>query len=91
MYKRFHSTDNALLKVENDILCEIDNRNCVVLLLLDMSVAFHTADHELLLERMSKRYAVKGNALKWFRSYRQDWKQFVMINGIKSKVNRDHY
>ena len=85
-YKCFHSTETALLKVQNDILCEIGNQKCVVLLLLDMSAAFDTIDHELLLERMSKCYGVKGNALKWFWSYIQDWKQFVMIDRIKSKV-----
>ena len=90
-YKCFHSTETALLKVQNDILCEIDNQKCVVLLLLDMSAAFDTVDHELLLERMSKRYGVKGNVLKWFRSYIQDRKQFVMINGIKSKVKELRY
>ena len=90
-YKRFHSTETALLKVQNDILFEIDNQKCVVLLLLDMSAAFDTVDHELLLERMSKRYGVKGNALKWFRSYLQDRKQFVMIDGIKSKVKDLRY
>ena len=90
-YKRFHSTEIALLKVQNDILFEIDNQKCVVLLLLDMSVAFDTVDHKLLLERMSKHYGVKGSALKWFRSYLQDRKQFVMIDGIKSKVKELRY
>ena len=85
-YKRLHSTETAILRVQNDILCEIDNQKCVVLLLLDMSAAFDTFDHELLLERMAKRYGVKGNALKWFRSYLQDRKHFVMIDGTKSKM-----
>ena len=86
--------ETALLKVQNDILCEIDSQKCVVLLLLlllDMSAAFDTVDHELLLERMSKRYCVKGNALKWFRSYLQDRKKFVMIDGIKAKVKELRY
>ena len=47
-YKRFHNTETALLKVQNDILCKIDSQKCVVLLLLDMSAAFDTVDHELL-------------------------------------------
>ena len=50
----------------------LDNQKCVVMLLLDMSAAFDTVDHDLLLERMAKRYGVKGNVLKWFRSYLQD-------------------
>ena len=47
-YKCFHSTETALLKVQNDILCEIDNQKCVFLLLLDVSAAFDTVDHESL-------------------------------------------
>ena len=41
-YKRCHSTETALLKVQNDILMTIDNKKCVVLLLLDMFAALDT-------------------------------------------------
>ena len=67
-YKRFNSTETALLKVQNDILTAIDNKKCVALLLLDMSAAFDTVDHELLLERMSRRFGIKEQVLKWFLS-----------------------
>jgi len=73
--------------VQNDILCEIDNQKCVILLLLDMSAAFDTVDHKLLLERKVKGYGVKGNVLKWFRSYLQERKQFVMIDGTKTEIH----
>lgn len=68
-------------------------RKCILLPLLGMSAAFDTVDHEMLLERMSKRYRVKGNVLNWFQSYTgiQDRKQFVMIDGIKSKVKELRY
>ena len=56
-----------------------------------MSAAFDTVDHKVLLERMAKRYGVKGNALKWFRSYLQDRKQFVMIDGTKSEMKELRY
>jgi hypothetical protein len=59
-YRRFHSTETALLKVQNDILRAC---NCVVLLMLDMSAAFDTVDHDQLLERMSKRYGIRGQVL----------------------------
>ena len=83
-YKRFHSTETALLKVQNDILIAIDNQKCVVLLLLDMSAAFDTVDHEILLERMSKRFGIKDKVLEWFQSYLQNRTQTVMIDGVKS-------
>ena len=51
-YKLNHSIENALLKVQNDILIAIGNHTCVALLLLDLSAAFDTVDHELLLQRM---------------------------------------
>ncbi len=67
-YKRYHSAETALFKVQNDILLAIDNRKCIVLLLLDMSAAFDTVDHELLLQRMFKRFGIDGQVLKWFQS-----------------------
>ena len=51
-YKRFHSTETALLRVQNDIICEIDNQKCVILLLLDMSAAFDTVDYKFVPKRM---------------------------------------
>ena len=54
--------------------------------MLDMSAAFDTVDHDQLLERMSKRYGIRGQVLNWFRSYLQGRKQFVMIDGVKLVV-----
>ena len=44
-YKTFHSTETALVKVHNDIVSAIDNQSYVILLLLDLSVAFDMVDH----------------------------------------------
>ena len=43
-YKQYHSCETALVRVQNDILLSIDNQQCVVLLLLDLSAAFDTVD-----------------------------------------------
>ncbi|XP_068749378.1 uncharacterized protein [Montipora capricornis] len=48
-YKPCHSTESALIRVHNDILAEIDNDNCVMLLFLDLSAAFDTVNHRVLL------------------------------------------
>ena len=52
-YKAFHSTETALVRVHNDILTAIDNNRTVILLLLDLSAAFDTVDHSILLSRLS--------------------------------------
>ena len=67
-YKNFHSTETALVRVQNDILCAIDNES-VILLLLDLSPAFDTVDHSILLSRLRDRFGVNGTAVVWFESY----------------------
>ena len=62
-YKKRHSTETALLKVQDDILRAIDNSCCVILLLLDLSATFDTVDHCILLDRLSERFSITGNAL----------------------------
>ena len=47
-YRRFHSTETALLRVFNDILSAIDNKQEVVSVMLDLSAAFDTTDHKRL-------------------------------------------
>ena len=67
-YKPFHSCETALVRVHNDILVSIDKRHCVMLLLLDLSAAFDTMDHDILLTRLYSKYSISGIALEWFRS-----------------------
>lgn len=64
-----HSTGTALLKVTNDLLMSVDAGNCVVLVLLDLSAAFDSADHKILLDHLSQWVGIKWNALKRFSSY----------------------
>ena len=86
-YTKFHSTETALIKVQNDILEAIDGNKCVLLVLLDLSAAFDTIDHNILLSRISSRYGVKGTALKWFESYLSGRVQSVTIDGIESELH----
>ena len=57
-YKSFHSCETALVRVQSDILLAIDNRHCVMLLLLDLSTAFDTVDCEILLKRLNSKFAM---------------------------------
>ena len=67
-YKNFHSIETALVRVQNDILCAIDNNESVILLLLDLSAAFDTVDHSIMLSRLRDRFGVNGTVLAWFES-----------------------
>jgi Reverse transcriptase (RNA-dependent DNA polymerase) len=64
-----HCTETALLKVVNDLLLAADHGEVSALCLLDLSAAFDTVDHELLLSRLQSRFSVVGMALNWFISY----------------------
>ena len=68
-YKPGHSTETALLRVQNDILTNMDNQSVTVLILLDLSAAFDTIDHHVLLDCMENMVGVKGTPLQWFSSY----------------------
>ena len=64
-----HSTETALLKVHNDLLMNMDAQRVTLLVLLDLSAAFDTVDHEGLLKRLRSSFGIRGSALRWFASY----------------------
>ena len=83
-YRQFHSTETALIRVQNDLLRAIDKHQEAVLVLLDYSAAFDTIDHQLLIKRMRERYGITGVALKWFTSYLHDRIQTINIQNVLS-------
>lgn len=58
-----------MLKVHNDLLLTIDSGDCAILLLLDLSAAFDTVDHAILIDRLRYVVGIDGTALRWFVSY----------------------
>ena len=69
----------------NDLLMALDNQKEAVLVLLDLTAAFDTIDHDVLLDRLHKRYGIKGVALKWFSSYLKDRQQVITIDKERSQ------
>ena len=68
-----------MLKVTDDILKTLDSHNEVVLVMLDLSAAFDTLDHNLLVERLRSYFGFSGIALQWFSSYLHGCSQRVII------------
>ena len=79
-YRACHSTETALVRVQNDILRTLDQGGAAILVLLDLSAAFDTIDHSILLSRMESVLGVRGSALQWFKSYLLGRKQGIKIN-----------
>ena len=90
-YKKFHSTETALVRVQNDILQALDNNENTVLLMLDLSAAFDTIDHQKLLSRLENHFGITGTPLKWMNSYLNERYQTVSIDGELSKPVRMTY
>ena len=78
-YRRGHSTETALLLILNDLLVMIDGGNNAILVLLDLSAAFDTLDHTLLLQRLHAEIGLDGSALDWFSSYLSCSSQQVLV------------
>lgn len=71
-FKLFHSTETALLRFLNDLLLTVDSGNSAVLVLLDLTAAFDTVDHNILLSHLNTCVGIRGTVLKWFRSHLSD-------------------
>ena len=68
-YRAGHNTETALLKVQNDILLNMDRNRVTLLVDLDRSAAFDTVDHQVLITRLESSFGITGTALSWFSTY----------------------
>ena len=79
-YRHHHSTETALLKVKNDILLNMNQQRVTLLVLLDLSAAFDTVDHKILLDRLHTDFGISGQVHSWFESYLRDRFQSISVN-----------
>ena len=83
-YRAFHSTETVLADVLSDILLAIDSGNLSLLSLLDLSAAFDTVDHDILLQRLHLSFGMSSTALEWMTSYLTGRQQCVRHAGSSS-------
>jgi len=86
-YRRGHSTETAVLKIICDILLATDHAEVTLLGLLDLSAAFDTVDHEILLARLSTSFGIRSSALSWIKSFLLSRTQTVLFAGQRSKCS----
>ncbi|XP_010787619.1 uncharacterized protein [Notothenia coriiceps] len=82
-FRPHHSTETALIKVLNSLLTSADTGSLNILILLDLSAAFDTVSHTILLTRL-RDIGIEGTALRWLQSYLSDRSHFISLNNHSS-------
>ena len=72
------------LLVHSDIMAALNCKKDVVLILLDLSAAFDTIDHDILFHHLENRFGVSGLALQWFKSYLSNRTYSVSLKSLPS-------
>jgi len=85
-FRRGHSTETATIRILSDLLDSVDRGDTAVLVLLDLTAAFDTVDHEILLKRLQVTFGVDDVALTRFSSYLAGRKQHVRCGGSYSRI-----
>ena len=75
-----------MTKVVNDLLLAADSGQISALCLLDLTAAFDTVDHELLISRLERQFGLRGVVLEWFRSYLSGRTFRVVFSGSTSSI-----
>ena len=83
--RKLHSTETALLYVTDQLLQAMDNKKVSIMVLLDMSKAFDSIRHDILLSKLQNLDFSQGT-LDWFQSYLSNRQQCVRIGDAVSKV-----
>ena len=86
-YRRNHSTETALLCVISDLLMAIDSGLVTLLGLLDLSAAFDTVDHDILIRRLQSTFGISGTPLEWVTSFLGGRTQEVVFQGRRSATS----
>lgn len=84
-YRPFCSTETALVRIQNDLLFNIDHGKLSALVLLDLSAAFDTIDHTILVKRLRDLFGINNTVLKFMTSYLSDRTQAVVVGNAKSE------
>ena len=83
-FKRNSSTELAILDLNQHLLDNIERKFLTIGVFLDISKAFDTVKHDILLDKLSNA-GIRGVAHDWFKSYLMDRSQYVSIGSYSSE------
>ena len=86
-FREGHSTTHALIEATDTIKHAIDNKELTCGIFIDLTKAFDTVDHSILLQKLF-HYGIRGNVYNLFKSYLSDRKQYVRVNNENSDMQQ---
>ena len=84
IFRENRSTELAIIELVDRITKAIDKGEYTIGIFLDLSKAFDTIDHKILIQKLD-HYGIRGITQLWFQEYLRNRKQIVKFNQIKSK------
>ena len=84
-FRKGHSTGLAIAEITDNLKRAIDNNLYTCGVFLDLSKAFDTVNHAILLKKLEK-YGIRGLPLKWFHDYLDNRKQYVSLGNVESQL-----
>ena len=84
-YRTDYSCETALVKITSDIFNAMECQKAMALVVLDLSAAFNTVNHGILLDILNHRFGVDDSALEWYNSFLQGRSMTVYCNDSKAK------
>ena len=85
-YKKYHSCETALITFMHDILWNMEKGKIITSIAIDLSAAFDTLDHYILIQTLEQSFGVHCVALNWFKEYLHDKKFKVCVDGDCSEI-----
>ena len=82
-FRDLHSTELASIELIDRIIADLDRKKNPITVYMDLSKAFDTLDHTILLHKL-RFYGIKGPELAWFQSYLANRSQYVEIGSEQS-------
>ena len=84
-FRSAHSTTHAITSIYEKVLENVDNDEHSISIFLDLSKAFDSVNHKILLNKL-EHYGIRGISLSFFKSYLSNRKQFTVVNGEMSDL-----
>merc|ERR1719494_361356 len=82
-FRKKHSTNHALINITDEIREALDKNHSAIGVFVDFQKAFDTVNHSILVSKLD-HYGIRGCINEWFKSYLNERKQFVSIDGFNS-------